>query len=122
MLLYTNTSSPVWNTAATALKALAKKLGELPCLLIHGNESCSTETHQPNLDFAAVYLKVAFRILENDNSDRLADTVRAAVYDSLGKSLRHHTAATDERMFDDILGFITRGMRDPERLVRLAAG
>lgn len=112
----------MWNTAPVALQALAKKLGELPCLLIHGNGECSTDLHKPDLGFVAVYLKVAFRILENDDSDRLPGTVRAAIYDSLGKSFRHHTAAMEERMFEDVVGFIARGMRDPERPVRLAAG
>ncbi|KAI0638446.1 hypothetical protein C8Q77DRAFT_1046895 [Trametes polyzona] len=113
---------PVWNTAPTALQALAKKLGELPCLLIHGKETCTSDSDRRGLGFVSVYLKAAFRILDSDESDKVSVVVRAAVYDSLGKSLRHHTAAIDERIFEDIVGFIARGMRDSERLVRLAAG
>ncbi|KAI0353102.1 hypothetical protein OH77DRAFT_1497585 [Trametes cingulata] len=113
---------PVWNTAATALQALAKKLGELPCLLIHGREGCSYDLQKPGLAFIAVYLKVAFRILESDESRKISASVRAAVYDALGRALRHHSTTVDERMFEETMGFVGRGMRDPDRLVRLAAG
>ncbi|KAI9068446.1 hypothetical protein FKP32DRAFT_1561636 [Trametes sanguinea] len=113
---------PMWNTAATALQTLAEKLGELPCLLIHGSDKCSSDIQQPDMNFIAVYLKVAFRILESDDPRKISAAVRAAVYGSLSKSLQHHTAPLDDRVFEDITGFIGRGMRDPERLVRLAAG
>ncbi|CDO73801.1 hypothetical protein BN946_scf185015.g130 [Trametes cinnabarina] len=78
--------------------------------------------HQSEINFVAVYLKIAFRVLESDDPRNISAAVRAAVYNSLGRSLLHHTAALDERMFEDLTGFIARGMRDPERLVRLAAG
>ncbi|KAI0776189.1 hypothetical protein BD413DRAFT_469293 [Trametes elegans] len=113
---------PVWNTAPSALQALARKLGDLPCLLMHGEEECDANANKPDLNFVGVYFKVAFHILESDDPRKIHASVRAAVYDSLGKSLRHHTAAIDERVYEDIIGFITRGMRDEERLVRLAAG
>ncbi|KAI9000757.1 hypothetical protein BD414DRAFT_405932 [Trametes punicea] len=113
---------PVWNTAANALQALAERLGQLPCLLIHGSDKCSPNLQKPDLSFVSVYLKVAFRILESDDPRKISATVRASVHNALGKSLRHHTASLDDRMFEDIIGFITRGMRDPHRLVRLAAG
>ncbi|KAI0375920.1 hypothetical protein BV20DRAFT_933352 [Pilatotrama ljubarskyi] len=113
---------PVWNTAASALQALARKLGDLPCLLIHGTEKCSSALQKPGVAFIAVYLKVAFRILESDEPGKISAGVRAAVYDALGRSLRHHSTPVDERMFEETIGFIGRGMRDPDRLVRLAAG
>ncbi|KAI0832693.1 hypothetical protein BC628DRAFT_1309839 [Trametes gibbosa] len=110
---------PVWNTAPTALQVLAKKLGALPCLLTHGSGQCSMNLHKHGLAFAPVYLKVAYRLVDIDESTPL---VRAAIYGLLGKSLLHHSSVIDDRIFEDILGFIVRGMREPERVVRLAAG
>ena len=74
------------------------------------------------MNFVAVYLKVAFTILDSGDSSNTLEPVSAAVYESLGKSLRHHTAAMDGRIFEDIVGFIARGMKNPNRSVRLAAG
>ncbi|KAI0660728.1 hypothetical protein C8Q70DRAFT_912237 [Cubamyces menziesii] len=113
---------PVWNTAAPALETLAKNLGTLPCLLIHGEEECTSKAQKPDMNFVAVYLKVAFTILDSGDSSNTIEPVSAAVYESLGKSLRHHTAAMDGRIFEDIVGFIARGMKNPNRSVRLAAG
>ncbi|KAH9855081.1 hypothetical protein C2E23DRAFT_725567 [Lenzites betulinus] len=113
---------PVWNTAATALQALAKKLAALPCLLTHGGGQCSMSLDKPGLPFAPVYLKVAYRLLDSDESGQSTPIVRAAIYGFLGKSLLHHSSAIDERIFEDLLGFVVRGMKDTERIVRLAAG
>ncbi|KAI0650476.1 hypothetical protein C8Q79DRAFT_901502 [Trametes meyenii] len=113
---------PVWNSAPDALQALCRRLGELPCLLMHGNQVCSSESRLRAVGFVAVYLKVAFRILESDGSSKIPANVRAEVYDALGKSFIHHTSPVDDRMLEELLGFITRGMRDSFRTVRLAAG
>lgn len=77
---------------------------------------------KPGLPFAPVYLKVAYRLLDSDESGQSTPIVRAAIYGFLGKSLLHHSSAIDERIFEDLLGFVVRGMKDSERIVRLAAG
>lgn len=107
-----------------ALEALAKNLSELPCLLFHANDQCTPATNDGKDDicFIAVYLKVAFRILECDDSRKVRPRVYVAVYNALGRSLRHQTSLLDERLFEDLTTFIVRGMRDRERGVRLAAG
>ncbi|KAI1796128.1 hypothetical protein LXA43DRAFT_880633 [Ganoderma leucocontextum] len=115
---------PVWNTAPTALEALAKKLGDLPCLLFHAKDKCAPNmnTNKLGVSFIAVYLKVAFRILECDESRKIHPRVSAAVYGALAKSFRHQTSIVDERLFEDLSGFVCRGMKDGQRAVRLAAG
>lgn len=120
----TNVRRPVWNTAPTALEDLAKKLGDLPCLLFHAKDKCAPDMNTTRLgvSFIAVYLKVAFRILEGDVSAKIHPRVSAAVYGALAKSFRHQTSIVDERLFEDLSGFVCRGMKDGQRAVRLAAG
>ncbi|TBU47261.1 hypothetical protein BD309DRAFT_856414 [Dichomitus squalens] len=115
---------PVWNTTPGALEGLAKKLGDLPCLLFHAKDKCEPDANTTRLGvpFIAVYLKVAFRILECDQSRKIHPRVSAAVYDALAKSFRHQTSIGDDRLYEDLGGFVSRGMKDKERAVRLAAG
>ena len=114
----------MWNTAPSALEDLAKKLGDLPCLLFHANDKCEPDerTTRLGVPFISVYLKVAFRILECEESRKIHPRVSAAVYDALAKSFRHQTSIGDDRLYDDLSGFVSRGMKDKERAVRLAAG
>ena len=102
---------------------MAKKLAEFPCLLFHANDKCTPESNadKPDICFAAVYMKVAFRILDCD-SEKIRPRVHVAVYNALARSLRHHTSNIEERLFEDLISFIGRGMKDKERGVRLAAG
>ncbi len=114
----------MWNTAPPALEGLAKKLGDLPCLLFHATNQCAPDmnTNKLGVCFIAVYLKVAFRILECDESRKIHPRVSSAVYSALAKSFRHQTSIVDERLFEDLSGFFCRGMKDGQRAVRLAAG
>ncbi|KAI0751060.1 hypothetical protein C8Q80DRAFT_1099585 [Daedaleopsis nitida] len=115
---------PVWNDATEALQDLAKQLGALSCFLFHDNVSCSpaANANKEGVCFVATYLKVAFRMLENEDTRKVHHNVYVAVYDALAKSLRHQTALLDDRLFEDLATFIGRGMKAAERVVRMAAG
>ncbi|RPD66901.1 hypothetical protein L226DRAFT_452477 [Lentinus tigrinus ALCF2SS1-7] len=114
----------VWNPAADALDTLAKQLAALPCILYHANDKCSpiANTDKPRICFVATYMKVAFRMLENDGSSEVRGA-RTGVYNALGKALCHQTAPLDDRLFDDLTTFMIRGMKNSNvRAARLAAG
>ncbi len=117
-------SSPVWNNAPEALESLAKQLAALPCLLFHDDQTCTPAANdgKGGICFISTYMKVAFRILESDDARRIHQSVRAAVYDALAKSLRHQTAPLGERLLEDLMTFIGRGMKAIYRPIRMAAG
>ena len=93
-------------------------------MLFHANDGCSTASNadKPNICFAATYMKVVLRIVENDDCDELRH-VGTGVYNALGKALRHQTALLEDRLFEELATFIVRGMKNCEkRATRLAAG
>ena len=111
-------------TGSASPESVAIKLSELPCLLFHASETCTASSNdgKDGISFSAVYLKVAFRIRGIDDSRKIRPRVHSIVYNALARSFRHHTAPVDTLLFEDLVVFIVRGMKNKERGVRLAAG
>ncbi|OBZ70466.1 Serine/threonine-protein kinase atr [Grifola frondosa] len=113
---------PIYNPAPTARQSLARSLVKLLCLLVHPKESeCSSSLNKPGISSIPVFLKVATYLLDGSEGEVTA-IVRKEVYDMLTRAIRHHTLGFGGGRLEHIASMASRGMKDPERTVRLSAG
>ncbi|KZT05577.1 uncharacterized protein LAESUDRAFT_655532 [Laetiporus sulphureus 93-53] len=113
---------PLYNPAAQGREQLAIQLGNLACVLVHAHtDDCSVSSEMPSIDTISAFVAVANHLLDGPDEEVTA-RVRKAVFDSLAKTLRHHTSGFGGGRLERVSELILHGMKDADRTARLRAG
>lgn len=113
---------PLSDSTSVARVRLTKELANLPCVIFHNSSStCEHPIRKPAVSTIPVCLRVGSCLLDGTENEVTAE-VRRLVYEALRRSIRHHTTGFGGRRVNHASEFISRGLKDQDRSVRLSAG
>ncbi|KAI0797124.1 hypothetical protein C8Q75DRAFT_710778 [Abortiporus biennis] len=113
---------PIHDPSATSRIAIARNFSRLSCAIVHdGTDDCFSCIRKPAVATLPAGLRVAEQLLSG-TTDEIKPLVRKAVYEALGRSIRHHTSGFAHGMLDYCADFVGRGLKDVDRSVRISAG
>ncbi len=113
---------PLNDPSSAARVALGNALASLPCAIFHDSSlACGDPQRKPAVSTIPVCLRVGSCLLDGTGKE-VTSAVRRVAYEALSRSIRHHTTGFGGRRVDHASEFISRGLKDQDRTVRLSAG
>lgn len=66
-------------------------------------------------------MRIVIKLLEGTENE-ITSMVQKSAYDALARIIRHHTSGFGPAMTEPVCELVVKGMKQPDRSVRLSAG